>query len=103
MLDRERVSVHEHDYPDLHRFLGRLAESRGNPAYERTVFLLLGGDILAVPHAFYRATLRRFETPTTLSDYLDSLPERAGFDRRAHGRLVERLVREGVLIPSAAG
>ena len=103
VLDRERVSVHEHDYPDLHRFLGRLAESRGNPAYERTVFLLLGGDILAVPHAFYRATLRRFETPTTLSDYLDSLPERAGFDRRAHGRLVERLVREGVLIPSAAG
>jgi len=103
VLDRERVSVHGHDYPDLHRFLDRLAESRGNPAYERTVFLLLGEDILAMPHAFYRATLRRFETPTTLSDYLDSLPDRAGFDRRAHGRLVERLVREGVLIPSAAG
>jgi hypothetical protein len=95
VLDCKRVSVHGHDYPDLRRFLGRLTESHGNPAYERTVFLLLGEETLAVPHGFYRATLKRFETPTALSDYLDSLPERAGFDRRAHGRLVERLVREG--------
>jgi hypothetical protein len=103
VLDCKRVSVHGHDYPDLRRFLGRLTESHGNPAYERTVFLLLGEETLAVPHGFYRATLKRFETPTALSDYLDSLPERAGVDRRAPGRRVERLVREGVLVRSAAG
>ena len=49
------------------------------------------------------ATMPADLAPPELVSYLDSLPERAGFDRRAHGRLVERLVREGVLIPSAAG
>ena len=98
VLDRERLTIHGHDYLDLHRFLDRLAEADGNPAYERTVFVLLDDEILAMPYGFYRATLMGFETPRTLASYLDNLADRAGFNHAAHAGLVERLVSERVLL-----
>jgi hypothetical protein len=98
-LDRSRITIHEQDYLDLLPLLARLDEHPAGPLpYRRTVCLFLHSGIVAMPHAFYRATLQQFEQPRTLHSYRAELCRRQGIDVEHHFSLLDRLMAEGVLL-----
>lgn len=98
-LDRSRITIHEQDYLDLLPLLARLDEHPVGPLpYRRTVCLFLHSGIVAMPHAFYRATLQQFEQPKTLHSYRAELCRRQGIDVEHHLSLLDRLLAEGVLL-----
>ncbi len=99
VLDPNRISVHEQDYLDLVPLLRCLHERGQNRlTYRRTVYLYLAGGILCLSHAAYRNTLRPFERPTNLAAHRAML---AGDEGGRQVRLLDQLVREGVLLPTA--
>jgi len=98
-LDQERITIHEHDYLDLPAFLQRLAECNCHPPYQRTVCLFLAREIVTMPHAVYRDSLRRFEQPSTLEAYRRAVGQLTHIDPEQHDLLLARLLEEGVLLP----
>lgn len=100
-LNREKISVHEHDYPELTAFLHRLQNSDGKQlSYQRTVYLFLDTTILTLPQSAYRATLKLFEQPKRLDNYFATLSTQAAIDADQHRILIEQLIDSGVLLPS---
>jgi hypothetical protein len=99
LLDLERVSIHEQDYLDLPPLLDRVRQAgTGRLDYQRTVCLFGNHTILAMPHGLYRSTLRRFERPVSLEIYAAELADQhAHLDLEQHRRLLEQLLREGLL------
>jgi len=100
LLDRTRVSLHEQDYLDLLPLLRRLSGQEHGPLpYQRTVCLFVNSGIVTLAHAFYRSTLRLFEQPRTLASYREALLREPRLDREEHERLLDRLIKEGLLLP----
>jgi hypothetical protein len=98
VLDKERMTIHEHDYLDLIAFLQRLQATRGGAlSYQRTVCLFLDSGIVTMSHAAYRATLRFFEHPQTIACYLADLKGKKEIDSVQQQALLEQMVEEGVL------
>lgn len=98
VLNRERMTIHEHDYLDLIAFLQRLQAAKGAaPPYQRTVCLFLDSGIVTMSHATYRATLRFFEQPQTIADYHAVLTNKKEIDAVQQQALLDRMMHEGVL------
>lgn len=101
LLDRKRRSIHQHDYLDLDRFLTRLKPIDTVPlAYERTVYLYLDKEIIALPHRSYRNTVRFFESGGTRDEYRKFLEQT--FDPSivtSHLGLLDELVEKKVVLP----
>jgi len=103
IVDPARISIHEQDYLDLLPLLRRLQENKSNPLpYQRTAYLFLDSGIFAMPHGFYRSTLRLFEQPRTLESYLAALRSVPRIDMQQHESLLDRLIKEDVLRPVAS-
>ncbi len=97
-LNREFVSMHEHDYLDLSNFLKRLEkEGTYNLSTEKTVFIFLVNDILSMPHRTYSETLKAFEDGISLEAYYDLMKKRGIFTPSYHENLIERLFQSNVL------
>jgi hypothetical protein len=102
ILDPARISIHEQDYLDLLPLLRRLQENKASPLpYQRTACLFLDSGIFAIPHGFYRSTLRLFEQPRTLESYLAALRSVPRIDMQQHENLLDRLIKEEVLRPAS--
>jgi len=102
VINPKRISLHQHDYPDLIPFIERLQAGKDDPpAYQRTVCMFLDSGIVTVPHGYYRATFRYFEQPQTLADYQASLCGKQGLDWDTHDQLLKQLIAEGVLVQSS--
>ena len=94
ILDRQRVSIHEQDYTDLHPLLRRIAERQNDQlAYQRTACLFCEGGILSLTHATYRRLLAPFEQPNPLAPFLTSLDVR-------QQEFLQHLVVELTLVPA---
>ncbi len=92
-LDRQRVSIHEQDYPDLLPLLRRIIDRQDDRlAYQRTVCLFCQGGILTLTHATYRRLLAPFELPRQLGPHLATLESR-------QQELLHHLIREAILLP----
>jgi hypothetical protein len=97
-LNRDFISVHEHDYLDLLNFLKRLEkEGTHNLIKEKTVFIFLADDILSMPYATYSETLKVFEEGMSLETYYDLMKKREIFTLSYHERLIQRLLQSNVL------
>ncbi|WP_028583360.1 hypothetical protein [Desulfogranum mediterraneum] len=103
-LAPQRYRLHQHDYLDIQGLFQRLNREGGClKGYQRTVFLFLDRQIMALPHASYRATLRFFERGGSVHDYLESLGQEAPPEAlRRQQQLVERLIFAQVLVPLSA-
>ena len=98
VLDQARIGIHEQDYLDLLPLLRQLHENKAGPlAYRRTVYLFLESGIVAMSHAFYRATVHLFEQPRTLESYRTALRREPRIDMHQHEQLIDRLITEGLL------
>jgi hypothetical protein len=97
-LNRDFISIHEHDYLDLLNFLKRLEkEGTHNLIKEKTVFIFLADDILSMPYATYSETLKVFEEGMSLETYYDLMKKREIFTLSYHERLIQRLLQSNVL------
>jgi hypothetical protein len=104
VINPERISLHEHDYPDLVPFIERIqAGKAAPPAYQRTVCIFLDKGIVTVPHGYYRATFRYFEQPRTLAEHQACLCGKQGLDLATHDQLLKQLIAEGVLVRLPGG
>ncbi|PID71852.1 MAG: hypothetical protein CSB34_04935 [Desulfobulbus propionicus] len=100
ILNKQRVAIHEHEYPYLSHFLNRLDDTPPEKLqYQRTVFLFLRDEVLTLPHRSFRATLQKFEQPLTVKHYLNQLKNTGGIDTDKHRRTIEKLVENDVLQP----
>ena len=101
VLNKAQISIHEQDYLDPLPLIDRFKQHLGKPLpYVRTVYLFMPAGILAMSHANFRHTLRHFERPCTLAAYRARLKDSGQvIDWREHGRLVRRLVTQGLLLP----
>jgi hypothetical protein len=92
------ISIHDHDYLDLSNFLERLEKQGPNDLKpEKTVFVFLADDILSMPHATYRVTLKEFEKGISPEQYYALMDQRRIFDRSYHERLLTRMFESHVL------
>lgn len=98
-LNSELISIHDHDYMDLQRFLKRLSnEGVSNLRTEKTVSLFLTHEILSMPHETYTATLKEFENNTSVDEYLERMKRKGLFTQSYHKGLINKLVQSGVLV-----
>jgi len=97
-LNRDFVSMHEHDYLDLSNILKRLEkEGTDNLSTEKTVFIFLVNDILSMPYRTYSETLKVFEEGISVEAYYDLMKKRGIFTPSYHENLIERLFQSNVL------
>jgi hypothetical protein len=97
-LNRDFISIHEHDYLDLSNFLKRLErEGPHGVVKEKTVFIFLSDDILSMPNETYNETLKAFEEGMSLVTYYDLMKKRGIFTPLYHERLIQRLLQNNVL------
>lgn len=100
VLNREAISIHEHDYPDLRNFIHRIEESGKKLEYQRTACLYMSTSVITLPHSYYRNTLKKFTRPMQLGSYLDTLTGQAAYGDIQHRQLIEQLIDNGILLAS---
>jgi hypothetical protein len=92
------ISIHDHDYLDLSNFLERLEkEGPNNLKPEKAVFVFLVDDILSMPYATYRLTLKEFEKGISPEQYYALMDQRRIFNRSYHERLLTKMFESDVL------
>ncbi len=97
-LKKEHLSIHEHDYLDLSGFLERLKkEGAANLKMQRTVYVFLQDEILAMPHATYRQTFKAFERHISLNEYYELMERQGLFSLSYHRGLIDKLFDSGIL------
>jgi hypothetical protein len=98
MLNRDLISVLEHDYLDLSKFLKRLEkEGPHNMRGEKTVYIFLSDDILSMPYETYSKTLKAFEEGMSPETYYELMKKRGIFTPSYHEQLIQRLLQSNVL------
>ncbi len=99
LLASESLSIHEYDYLHLADFLTLLDDHpESPPTYQRTVYLYLSKEIITLPHAVYRNTLKNFEKPCRLKDYYDAQEENNAAHLGAHRQFIDKLIAEGIIL-----
>ena len=100
-LNRQRMSIHQHDYSDLKNFLHRLQQVEGNApiAYKRTVCFFLQDEVLSMPHRTYRQTFQQFEQCIKVSAYLETLQKTRQVDLTKQTSIIKHFRDAGVLVP----
>lgn len=97
-LNKDYISIHEHDYLDLSGFLERLnKEGAANLKMQRTVYVFLQDEILTMPHATYRRTFKAFERNMSLNEYYELMARQELFDLAYHRELIDKLFDSGIL------
>ena len=98
LLNKELISVHDHDYLDLTGFLGRLKrEGVQNLVPEKAVFIFLTGQILSMTYETYRVTLKEFEKGISIDEYYELMRRKGIFSPAYHKGLIEDLFQSNVL------
>ena len=69
------------------------------PTFSRWLFSLNNG-MVALPHSFYRATLKHFEQARTLAAYRDHLKgnNKLSINHEQHDQLLNQLIKEKILV-----
>jgi len=102
ILNHQRITLHQHEYPDIKNFLHRIAtEPPEKFPYQRTVVLYLHDEVLTLPHRSFRATLKKFEQPMRVGDYLEELQLKTEIDAEGHLETLKRLIANKILQPRA--
>jgi hypothetical protein len=97
-LNRDFISIHEHDYLDLMNFLKRLErEGPHDLTKDKTVFIFLADDIVSMPYTTYSETLKVFEEGMSLKTYYDLMKKKGILTPSYHERLIQRLLQSNVL------
>lgn len=101
VLNRQRMSIHQHDYSDLKNFLHLLQQVETNAPipYQRTVCFFLKDEVLSLSHRSYRQTFRQLEQCISLSTYLETLQKTVQVDLAKQTSIIKRFRDAGVLIP----
>jgi hypothetical protein len=99
LLDKEFISVHDHDYLDLKGFLKKLdSKGVGHLKPEKTVFIFLVDEIMSMTYETYNATLNEFEKGISIDAYYDLMQRRGIFTPSYHEELVNKLFDSNVLV-----
>ncbi len=100
VMNLDAISTHSHDYLNLLSFLKRIADFKDNElTYERTVYIFLSDQILAIPHKTYRNTLKILETPCTIDDYLSKSSKHNVLNIEDNRNLLTSLHHSSILLP----
>jgi hypothetical protein len=97
-LNREFMSLHEHDYLDLPNFLQRL-EKEG-PAHlkpQKTAIVFLADRLISIPYPTYSRTLKAFEQGLSLDEYYELIEKRHPLELSYHKHLVARMLQNDIL------
>jgi hypothetical protein len=98
-LDHNLISIHEHDYLDLRRFLSRLSrEGTKNLSPDRTVYIFLTNEILSFTYETYDLTLKEFEKGIAVDEYYKIMDKRGIFTTSYHENLIKKLFQSRVLV-----
>jgi hypothetical protein len=98
-LNPSYVSVHNHDYLHLSNFLKRLSKENPNDLKpEKTAFVFLEDEILSMPYATYRLTLKEFEKGICVKEYYTLMDKKKIFNPSYHEQLTDKLLKNDVLI-----
>ena len=97
-LNHAFISIHDHDYLDLSRFLqGLQKEGPNNLRPEKTVFVFLVNEIMSMNYETYRMTLKLFETGISLDQYYTLMHQRGIFDLSYHKSFISKMIQSDVL------
>jgi hypothetical protein len=98
-LDHNLISIHEHDYLDLRRFLSKLSrEGTKNLSPDRTVYIFLTNEILSFTYETYDLTLKEFEKGIAVDEYYKMMDKRGIFTTSYHENLIKKLFQSRVLV-----
>ena len=97
-LNNGLISIHEHDYLDLQRFLKRLDnEGFKHLKPEKTVYIFLTDEILSMSNETFDLTLKEFEKGISVVDYHKTMEKRGIFSPSYHKNLINKLFQCRVL------
>lgn len=97
-LNYDLISVYDHDYLDLGNFLKRIdKEGAGSLKPEKTVYIFLSAEILAMPYETYELTLKEFEKGISVDEYYKTMKQKGIFTPSYHKNLIDKLFQSSVL------
>jgi hypothetical protein len=98
-LNHSFVSVHNHDYLDLARFLDRLQkEGAHNLMAEQTVVVFLMHEVVSMSYDTYCMTLKLFKKGLALSRYYALMHQKGIFNPSYHESFLGKMFGSGVLV-----